>query len=253
MNLDRSGKRIGWFFSVLLHAAVLAAFARWGGPAFLPGTVARLGGGGGSIRVDLLESVGPPSASPPVVPRSIRKYEETPPAPPPRPDDLPELPEKSPARKPPSERPTTAPNIRARKTDSPVPSAAPSSTSPGSAGGTAVTMGIGSGSGPGGEEGLSGIVFPYQDYVQAVKWRIRTNWRPLIPPGGEPALYEARVFFTLNRAGQVIEFKILESSGNPQYDMSIERAVRLAAPFPALPPAYAGETLSFDIVFRYKP
>ncbi len=253
MSLSGAGRRVGWVVSVLLHVSVLMAFARWGGPALAPGTVARLGGGGASIRVDLLESVGPPGSPPPVVPRTIRKYEETPPAPPPRPDDMPELPEKTSARKPPPERPTVAPNVRARKTDRPVAPPVPAPTAAERPGGTAVQMGIGSGTGSGGEEGLSGIVFPYQDYVQAVKWRIRTNWRPLIPPRGEAAVYQARVFFTLNRAGQVIEFKVLESSGDPQYDMSIERAVRLAAPFPALPPAYAGETLSFDIVFRYKP
>jgi len=253
MNLHRAGHRVGWVVSVLLHVSVLMAFARWGGPAFSPETVARLGGGGAPIRVDLLESVGPPASPPPAVPREIRKYEETPPAPPPRPDDMPELPEKPSARKPPPERPTVAPNIRARKTDQPPPPAVSTAAPTGSPGGSAVQMGIGPGTGPDGEGGLSGLVFPYQDYIQAVKWRIRTNWRPLIPPRGESTLYQARVFFTLNRAGQLIEFKVLESSGDPQYDMSIERAVRLAAPFPALPPAYAGETLSFDIVFRYKP
>ncbi|MCS7312794.1 MAG: TonB C-terminal domain-containing protein [Acidobacteria bacterium] len=249
MNMNRAGHRVGWVVSVLLHLSVLMAFARWGRPAFSPGTVARLGGGGASIRVDLLESVGPPASPPPVVPRAIRKYEEPPPAPPPRPDDMPEPPEKPSAQRSPSERPTVAPNIRAPRTAQPVAPPVPGPTTPG----TAVQMGIGSGAGTGGDEGLSGIVFPYQDYIQALKWRIRTNWRPLVPPRGESTLYQARVFFTLNRAGQVIEFKILESSGDPQYDMSIERAVRLAAPFPALPPAYAGETLSFDIVFRYKP
>jgi len=215
------------------------------------------GGTGGPMRIDLVspEEAGMAPPPEPAVPRSIRKYTVEPEPPPPEPEDLPE-PE---PRKPPDDRPKVAPNVRAKKrVASPVP--APSTAratvaqtpvrlglSGGRGGGQG--SGIGTGIGPGTEQGA----FPYRDYLLAVRTRIQTFWRPLIVPRGPIQMYIARVFFTLDRSGRLITLRITRSSGEPLYDMSIERAIRLAAPFPPLPAGYPGRTLSFDIEFRYRP
>ena len=250
----------GWMGSLVVHVAIaLVLFLVRG--AFSSSSMIVMGfpggGTGGPMRIDLVspEEAGGVLPPEPAVPRSIRKYTPEPEPLPPEPEDLPE-PE---PRTKPDDRPKVAPNVRAKKrVQPPAPTPSPVRStdvhapvrfglSGGRGGGQG--SGIGTGIGPGTGQGA----FPYQDYLLAVRTRIQTFWRPLIAPRGPAQTYVARVFFTIDRSGRLVTLRITRSSGEPLYDMSIERAIRLAAPFPPLPAGYSGRTLSFDIEFRYQP
>ena len=243
--------RRGWIGSFLLHLSMiitLTVVGRWNGG---PDEVMLMGGGGGGpIQVELLGRLPgnkAPSSKEIRAPREIRKYEPQVVKPPPEPDALPEP--EPPAKKKKrriDNRPVRAPNVRKRSRSN---SPEENTVRMGFGGGEG--SGIGSGTGPG--YGSGRVAFPYPSWIQIVKTRIQANWRPLIAPVGEPRTYQARVFFRIDRNGNLLEFKILRSSGESLFDQSIERAIRLAAPFPPLPYQYRGRTLAFDLTFRYTP
>lgn len=247
MRNDHPKDTGGWILSILFHSTLIASLVLMGQKATQTQVVLSLGGGGGGggpVSIDLLGSL--PDLPEPRVPRQIRKYEEEPQPVPPTPEDLPEpFPEKKVSK--PDIRPTVAPNLR------------PSKEKPGEglSGETPLHFGLGKGSGSGFGEGsgpgTGDTNFPYPSWLQIAKARIQGNWRPLIPPVGETKTYIARVFFRIDRGGRLLEFNIVESSGSPVYDQSIERAIRLASPFPQLPYAYPADTLAFDLTFRYTP
>ncbi len=58
--------------------------------------------------------------------------------------------------------------------------------------------------------------------------------------------------FDLMRDGRVQNFKILQRSGVPTLDYSVERAVLDAAPFPPIPPGFDRESAHVEFVFELK-
>lgn len=246
--------RQGWIGSLLIHTAFLLTLMFAGRWSMESSTVLSLGGGGGGgpIEVELVGSLGNPSQPEPDeeirAPREIRKFKPPEPAVPPEPDALPEPePPETKRKTKQDERPVVAPNVRKKAKNGETPSEQTLRFGFGSGSGS----GYGPGSGPGSGGGTE--TFPYQSWVQIVKTRIQANWRPLIAPVGERRTYQARVFFRLDRQGNLLEFKVIQSSGEPLFDQSIERAIRLAAPYPPLPYQYRGQTLAFDLTFRYTP
>jgi protein TonB len=53
----------------------------------------------------------------------------------------------------------------------------------------------------------------------------------------------ATVRFTVNRAGQVVSFELLKSSGYPILDDEVAALLRRVNPFPAMPPEITDSTL----------
>ncbi len=56
------------------------------------------------------------------------------------------------------------------------------------------------------------------------------------------------IAFTLDKNGNVIEHRIIDSSGLKRYDDSAVKALYKAAPFGKFPPNYKGKTMSFQYV-----
>ena len=52
--------------------------------------------------------------------------------------------------------------------------------------------------------------------------------------------------------GQVSMSRLDKSSGNPDYDLSVERAVKKSSPFPPLPPIFEGRADNPALVFDLK-
>lgn len=56
------------------------------------------------------------------------------------------------------------------------------------------------------------------------------------------------IAFTLDQNGNVIKYRIVDSSGLKRYDDSAVKALYKAAPFGKFPPKYREKTMSFQLV-----
>lgn len=59
------------------------------------------------------------------------------------------------------------------------------------------------------------------------------------------------IAFTLDPNGNVIKYKIVNSSGLKRYDDSAVKALYKAAPFGKFPPKYKGKTMSFQYAISF--
>jgi TonB family protein len=102
--------------------------------------------------------------------------------------------------------------------------------------GTAGAGGVGTG-------GLSGIrLRNYQAELQA---KVQHAWN--IPPRSKGL--QAVFFLSINRAGQVEQARLVRGSGNALFDESLQRAIKQAQPFPALPEDFTNRTLEVTMPF----
>lgn len=107
--------------------------------------------------------------------------------------------------------------------------------------------GGGVGIGPGGAFGSR-----FGWYQQLVQERIAQKWRT---GDLDPRLESAPpviVTFDILRDGSVRDIRILQRSGNYALDMSAQRAVAEAAPFPKLPDGFERSSAAVEIWFQFK-
>lgn len=257
-------------YSLVLHTLLVAFIAisafvqhrgnAWGGIG---------GGGGGSVKVNLVGSLaGIPMPNPPVVSESrtvdptkgLYKEEPKPKVPEPK-TDATKLPKFE------KEKPTLPPSHKSRTFESETPP--PENAVPYGAGGTA-RIPTGSGTSPGGSpnvgtvpgqgggvgvQGQGGGDFAsrYAWYVEGVRRRIQSNWLQNTIDSRVLADRSAHcvVAFTITRDGTVKDVHISQTSGNLSMDNSGLRAVLSSNPMPALPNDYSGSyvvvTFDFDL------
>jgi TonB family protein len=91
----------------------------------------------------------------------------------------------------------------------------------------------------------------YGGYVSLIMQRIGEKW--------QTAALDARsqrtptiVTFDIRRDGSVSTPIVAQSSGNYNIDVSAQRAVMMAAPFPSLPPQYSRDAASVEIRFNLR-
>jgi len=84
-------------------------------------------------------------------------------------------------------------------------------------------------------------------YQVLIRQKVIRNW--LKPPGSSKGLV-SKVKVRLIPGGDVIDVKVIKSSGNAVYDRSVERAVRKASPLP-LPKDPAIAARMYDIEFNF--
>jgi periplasmic protein TonB len=71
-------------------------------------------------------------------------------------------------------------------------------------------------------------------------------------PGRSNNLGTALVAFTINRAGQVLDAQLIDSSGDRNLDAEALALPLHASPFPPPPPGLGGETISLRFPIRFK-
>ncbi|HEX7630179.1 MAG TPA: energy transducer TonB [Candidatus Methylomirabilis sp.] len=91
----------------------------------------------------------------------------------------------------------------------------------------------------------------YLDYLGRLKARIQNEWgypeeARRVGMGGE-----LHMLFTLNKAGTLVNIRLLESSGYPVLDNEALRAVKAAAPFDPFPPQMGEEAFNILGTFHY--
>lgn len=88
--------------------------------------------------------------------------------------------------------------------------------------------------------------FPFAWYLRSVNAKITERWAGKAIPGQQPV-----AVFDINRDGRVTGVAIEKPSGNPYYDQAALRAITEAAPFPPLPPDFAGPVLRVHLGFNF--
>lgn len=99
--------------------------------------------------------------------------------------------------------------------------------------------------GPG--EGTGGMVMgvEYLLYYNQIQSRIKQSWAWA---GSNRALH-AVVRFNITPAGEVLNVRITQASGDPSYDASVQRAVRAINPLPPPPAAYLKQFSDVEVPF----
>ncbi len=124
--------------------------------------------------------------------------------------------------------------------------------------GTGGGTGGGAGTGPGGlggggtggdPFGVSG--FPFTYYLQIISDRITANWFSSLVDPGVSGQFQTQVGFRIYRNGQVADLKVEVASGVEAFDLSAQRAIQSAAPFPPLPSEYDGQFLVIHLIFEH--
>jgi protein TonB len=88
--------------------------------------------------------------------------------------------------------------------------------------------------------------FPFAWYLRSVQAKITERWAGKAIPGQQPV-----ATFEISRDGRVSALAIEKPSGNPYYDQAALRAITEAAPFPPLPPEFAGPVLRVHLGFNF--
>lgn len=97
----------------------------------------------------------------------------------------------------------------------------------------------------GGPTGLGQLVSPeVARWMRDVKMHVTRAW--ILEPGFRLQALETQIEVELGPTGEVLGMRITQSSGNPWYDESVERAIQKASPLPAPPDAG-------DWPFSFKP
>lgn len=89
----------------------------------------------------------------------------------------------------------------------------------------------------------------FKGYRKSLEKRIFKSWKP-------PAYTEKKssvVRFVLDKEGRLLTMTMIESSGIPALDQSVQDAVVQAAPFKHFPRKYDGAQMPFEFTFEYTP
>jgi TonB family protein len=236
--------------SVGIHG-VAALLVLWGG-YLLPATAIRIGGpgggtGGDSYSVGVVDELGGGAGmvKPSVVPRPPALLEETPVKNAPKAIPLPQTIEAK--KKKISEREARdAAKLKASKSN-----VIPTAPEPGAGGTGGAGGGIGGGRGGGSGVSIGPGSGGFGDswYARAVEARISSNWiRP------QPGVTVEMVYsFYIAPDGTIIGIRREKSSGNPEMDLTAERAIRASNPLAPPPPEFRGRPVQFVAQFIYPP
>ena len=234
-RFNTGGLTISLFFSIIAHCFVVAGMVYFSYKAIAENKTFVIFNPGKTMQVNILRpgDIGELSPQQEKTQR-IKKYV------PPEPktvkkDALPEL--NAVKKEKQNEIPVVARNVPISKTGT------AESTSSG------ISIGIGTGPASGGIG--SGEVFPYTYYVEVLISKLSSNWRVNVLKTSKQRVFDAQIWFRISRNGDLLDSRVLQSSGNEDYDNASMRAVALSGPFPPLPYQYEGKTLAFLIVFHY--
>jgi len=100
--------------------------------------------------------------------------------------------------------------------------------------------------GEGNNEGMTSYA---PSYFEGIKRNIMKEWN--LPEGVKEQLKGLKcvILLRMRRDGEVLEVKMLKSSGNELYDLSAIRAIKKAAPFSPFPIGIPGEEIEIEVEF----
>ncbi len=206
-----------------------------GGEVYTVGVADEIAGGAGMVKPSIVPQ-------PPALPQEAAKE-----APKPEAVALPQTIEKKPPKqaKEPADKSTKKKEVLQKS------NVIPTAPQPGVGGRGGVAGGSGGGSGGGVGISLGSGSGGLGDswYARAVESRISTNW--IKPPPGVRC--EMIYTFYIAANGNIYDIKQVKSSGNPDLDLTAERAIRASNPLSPPPPDFRGREIQFVAQFIYPP
>lgn len=101
---------------------------------------------------------------------------------------------------------------------------------------------------PKGAPGIDAIKSPqWGPYMRALEAKIKQNWHP---PKGDQSK-RVVLLFKIGKNGELLSVRVSKTSGSPENDQAAIRAVKMSAPFRALPPEFTGSSVEIDFTFDY--
>src|SRR6185503_5681420 len=89
-------------------------------------------------------------------------------------------------------------------------------------------------------------------YIDLLRQEVAQRWRTSdVDPPVRPAP-PAILTFYIRRDGTVHDVRVVHTSGNLALDLSAQRAIADAAPFPPLPNGFSGNEVSIEFWFELK-
>lgn len=87
----------------------------------------------------------------------------------------------------------------------------------------------------------------FEPYMNELQRQIKSNWNP---PYGSKAK-QTVLLFKIAKDGKLLSCSIEKSSGNQKFDNAAIKAVKITAPFKALPKEYAESSVDINFTFDY--
>jgi protein TonB len=91
----------------------------------------------------------------------------------------------------------------------------------------------------------------FVDYLALLKQRIERVWTYPAAAANNGISGDLLLIFTLNKAGTLIDLRLVQSSGFPVLDEEAIRAVKQAAPYDPFPPHMGGDPWNIRASFHY--
>ena len=115
----------------------------------------------------------------------------------------------------------------------------------------AATQGAGRGEGSesGGATQGARIHPEKQRYYNHIRDIVSSNW---VPPSGTSSATTADLQIKIEPNGTISDIRVRQASGNQDFDLSVERAIKKSSPFPPLPPIFEGMADSPTMRFNDK-
>lgn len=83
-------------------------------------------------------------------------------------------------------------------------------------------------------------------YFELALAKFNENWS--VPKGLNPRLQVA-LAISIEPSGRISSVRLVQSSGMPEFDRSVEQAIRMASPLPPLPPVFGGQRVNQTFAF----
>ena len=88
----------------------------------------------------------------------------------------------------------------------------------------------------------------YQLYMKKMQKKIKKNWHP----PRENNRNKVVVLFKITKAGELLDIKIINSSGSKEMEEAAIKAIQLTAPFDPLPDKCKEDSVDINFTFDYK-
>jgi colicin import membrane protein len=102
-----------------------------------------------------------------------------------------------------------------------------------------------------GAAGTARVPPEYLAYFRQLDEKVRSNWNvpPLAVGEKEKLMVQIRIVIEID--GRVSQVRMEKSSGNPYFDDSVLRAIRMASPLPVPPEELRGSEDHYEVGFRF--
>lgn len=87
----------------------------------------------------------------------------------------------------------------------------------------------------------------FSSYMKKLQQKIKRNWNP--PKGNRST--RVVMLFKVIKSGDLVKYKIIQSSGDKNMDSAAVKSLKQSAPFAPLPKEFKGKSIDIQFTFDY--